>query len=71
MLWVAGSASAANTRIATWATELMMRRLLLTMLYLAVLAGCQSGGSRSIEPKSCDPRELESGRCVPGEYEAE
>jgi hypothetical protein len=48
-----------------------MRRLLLAMMAFAVLAGCQSSGSRSYEPSTCDPRATDSGMCVPGAYPAE
>ncbi|MFI0846415.1 hypothetical protein [Mesorhizobium sp. IMUNJ 23232] len=48
-----------------------MRRLLLTMMAFAMLAGCQSSGSRGYEPAECDPRATDSGMCVPGELPPE
>jgi uncharacterized protein YceK len=48
-----------------------MRRLVLLMMVL-VLAGCQSATTdRNTQPKECDVRAVDSGVCVPGEYESE
>jgi len=48
-----------------------MRRLVLLMMVL-VLAGCQSTTTdRNAKPKECDVRAVDSGICVPGEYESE
>jgi uncharacterized protein YceK len=48
-----------------------MPRLVLLMMVL-VLAGCQSTTTdRNAKPKECDQRAMESGLCVPGEYENE
>lgn len=48
-------------------------RLVFAMMFLA-LAGCQ--GTKATKepdynekPKQCDPRAVESGLCVPGEYD--
>lgn len=46
-----------------------MRRLVVLVMVL-VVAGCQSTTTdRNEKPKECDPRTVESGLCVPGEYE--
>lgn len=48
-----------------------MRPVLLVLL--VVLAGCQTGKKEtdySTKPKACDPRAIDSGLCVPGEYES-
>ena len=47
-----------------------MRRLMLTMLVLGVLAACQSQFSRENDPpvvdeSDCTARTVESGTCVP------
>jgi hypothetical protein len=48
-----------------------MRRLFMLVMVLA-LAGCQSTGTdRNEKPKVCDRRAVDSGLCVPGEYENE
>ena len=47
-----------------------MRQLIGLMIAALVLAGCQTGKTDYNEkPKVCDPRAVESGLCVPGEYE--
>jgi uncharacterized protein YceK len=48
-----------------------MRRVVMVMMVL-VLAGCQSTTTdRNAKPKECDRRAIDSGLCVPGEYEDE
>ena len=48
-----------------------MRRLVLLTMALALI-GCQSTTTdRNARPKGCDARALDSGRCVPGEYDSE
>jgi hypothetical protein len=48
-----------------------MRRLVMMMMLLA-LVGCQSTTTdRNEKPKECDTRAIESGLCVPGEYDSE
>ncbi len=48
-----------------------MRRLVMLMMVL-VVAGCQSTTTdRNEKPKECDHRAVDSGLCVPGEYESE
>lgn len=45
---------------------------LILVLAVVLMAGCQSGKKEAdygVKPKSCDPRAVESGLCVPGEYE--
>lgn len=42
------------------------------MLVVVALAGCQGAKAKTDyneKPKQCDPRAVESGLCVPGEYE--
>lgn len=47
-----------------------MRQLVALMISLAVLAGCQTGKTDyDAKPKECDVRSIDSGLCVPGEYE--
>lgn len=48
-----------------------MRRLVLLMTALALI-GCQSTTTdRSAKPNECDRRSIDSGLCVPGEYDSE
>ena len=48
-----------------------MRRVVMLMMVLA-LVGCQSTTTdRNTKPKECDRRDIESGLCVPGEYDEE
>jgi hypothetical protein len=48
-----------------------MRRLAVLVMVLA-LAGCQSTTTdRNEKPKECDRRAIDSGLCVPDEYENE
>ena len=46
-------------------------RLLAMLLLAFALAGCQSTTNSNEKPKECDRRAVESGLCVPGEYENE
>ena len=42
------------------------------VLMFVGLAGCQGTEAKTDyneKPKQCDPRAVESGRCVPGEYD--
>lgn len=42
------------------------------LLLALLLLGCQSSGRErdySEKPKTCDSRSIESGLCVPGEYD--
>jgi hypothetical protein len=55
----------------SYRSEMKMRPVLLVLL--VVLAGCQTGKKEtdySTKPKACDPRAIDSGLCVPGEYES-
>ncbi|HEY6630142.1 MAG TPA: hypothetical protein VIZ90_01695 [Rhizobiaceae bacterium] len=48
-----------------------MRRVVILAIVLA-LAGCQAATTDyNAKPKACDQRAVESGFCVPGEYEGE
>lgn len=48
-----------------------MRRVVMLMMVLA-LVGCQSTATdRNEKPMECDNRSVDSGLCVPGEYESE
>jgi hypothetical protein len=48
-----------------------MRRLVMLMMVL-VVAGCQSTTTdRNEKLKECDSRAIDSGLCVPDEYESE
>ena len=47
-----------------------MRRLAVLFIALA-LVGCQSTTNSNATPKECDSRAVDSGFCVPGEYENE
>lgn len=48
-----------------------MRRAIMLVMVLA-LAGCQSASTDySAKPKECDRRAIDSGLCVPDEYESE
>jgi uncharacterized lipoprotein YajG len=47
-------------------------RLILVLAALLLMAGCQSSKKEpdySTQPKQCDQRAVDSGLCVPGEYE--
>lgn len=47
---------------------------LLPLLMIVLLAACQGSKSEadySAKPKTCDARAVDSGYCVPGEYEQE
>lgn len=47
-----------------------MRRFAVLLIAFA-LVGCQSTTSdRNAKPKECDRRAIDSGLCVPGEYES-
>ena len=48
-----------------------MRRVVMLVMVLA-LAGCQSTTTdRNEKTKECDSRAIDSGLCVPGEYDSE
>ena len=48
-----------------------MRRVVVLMMVLA-LVGCQSTTTdRNAKPRECDRRAIDSGLCVPGEYDSE
>lgn len=50
-----------------------MRRLVMLTMALALI-GCQSTTAttdRNARPKQCDDRAVDSGLCVPGEYDSE
>ncbi len=47
---------------------------LIPLLMIVLLAACQGSKSEtdySVKPKTCDARAVDSGACVPGEYEGE